>query len=679
MPAARQSRTEGTVVLRLIVKADGTTTSLHAVSGPSDFLNQAAVEAVTQWKFDPATYEGKAVDVEMNVAVNFRLTAQAGNQWDQTRSLYTDADEAYRRSDYQTAANFCRRIVGLSPEDDAAWNLLGRSLLGLDELDAAADAFATSIKINPASSAAYNNLGLVYRRQHKYDDAAAQFRKQIIVNPDDPNAHSNLGMMFRDQKKCSEAMPELDKGLALSPNRAEVLIALAECDIDLGRPEKGFSELEQAISASSAPGTRNSAAYALAKRTIELERAERWSNTCLSMELPLLRNLVLDQLTPEQFSYATSISTYWDTRGWIYFERGDDKNAEAYLNAAWRLHPSVIKGIHLAQVYESTNRKEEAIRTYAMAIAAADLARRAKANEYDVADATERLARLDPEVEKRVAQGKTELAELSTISVANPSKIKGRGDFTILVSGDAHIEARRISGDATLDPFVRTLQTIPPPIQLPQDANAEVPLRGTLTCKSDESQCSLTLLASDAAVDLARKEMAANVAPLAEKLGSDPHIYDSAAMGMRITLPDEWIVIKEEPGSFSRPHSVTFGKPGSLAMFMLTREHLEASQELYKKTLEAGFSRQEQYQRNGEESVTRDGLPGTRWSMNLNKNGIAYTFVTEFFTVGDEHYRLTALAPKEIYDRYAETFANIMRSVKFPMLHTDPRILEGLK
>ncbi len=65
--------------------------------------------------------------------------------------------------------------------------------------------------------------------------------------------------------------------------------------------------------------------------------------------------------------------------------------------------------------------------------------------------------------------------------------------------------------------------------------------------------------------------------------------------------------------------------------------------------------------------------------MTWTEKEVAYLSTMEFFTVGDDHYRLTALAPKEIYDRYAETFANMMRSVRFPMLHADPRILDGLK
>jgi TonB family protein len=165
---ARQSRTEGIVVLGLIVQKDGSPRDIHPVSSPSELLSQAAIEAVRQWKFDPPTYQGGPVDAEIRVQVSFKIGPNAPpqpsspkdvNTRDETRNLRTNADETYAREDYQTAANICRRIIDLAPQDSGAWNLLGRSLLALDELDAAADAFANSIRFYPASTVAYNNLG----------------------------------------------------------------------------------------------------------------------------------------------------------------------------------------------------------------------------------------------------------------------------------------------------------------------------------------------------------------------------------------------------------------------------------------------------------------------------------------------------------------------------------------
>ena len=147
---------------------------------------------------------------------------------------------------------------------------------------------------------------------------------------------------------------------------------------------------------------------------------------------------------------------------------------------------------------------------------------------------------------------------------------------------------------------------------------------------------------------MVRTEMAAVSATPAPSM-RDPHTYDSPAMGMRISLPDDWKLMREEPGSFSQPRSAMFGKSGTAAMFMLTRERMEGSPELYQKMIEASFSTRQDYKRAGEEAVKRDGLAGTRWNVSWNENGVPYTSVMEIYSVGDDHYRLTTLAPTEVY------------------------------
>ncbi|MFZ0950897.1 MAG: hypothetical protein WAN17_01450, partial [Candidatus Sulfotelmatobacter sp.] len=91
------------------------------------------------------------------------------------------------------------------------------------------------------------------------------------------------------------------------------------------------------------------------------------------------------------------------------------------------------------------------------------------------------------------------------------------------------------------------------------------------------------------------------------------------------------------------------------------------------------FSTRQDYKRAGEEAVKRDGLTGTRWNVSWNQNGVPYTSVMEIYSVGDDHYRVTTLAPTEVYSRYAETFENIMHSVQFPLLHATPELLDPTK
>ena len=71
---ARKAGVEGTVVLWLIVEKDGNPRDDIRVARSLDKeLDQAAVDAVRKWKFQPATLQGKPVAVQFTVEVNFRL------------------------------------------------------------------------------------------------------------------------------------------------------------------------------------------------------------------------------------------------------------------------------------------------------------------------------------------------------------------------------------------------------------------------------------------------------------------------------------------------------------------------------------------------------------------------------------------------------------------------------
>ena len=51
----------------------------------------------------------------------------------------------------------------------------------------------------------------------------------------------------------------------------------------------------------------------------------------------------------------------------------------------------------------------------------------------------------------------------------------------------------------------------------------------------------------------------------------------------------------------------------------------------------------------------------------------------EMFGVGDDYYRIMTLAPKEIYERYAETFENVLHSLQFPMARANTHLLDSEK
>jgi len=70
---ARRAKTQGTCVLGLIVDAEGHPRDIRIVRGLGFGLDARAIEAVRQWRFEPAMKDGKPVNVQVNVEVTFRL------------------------------------------------------------------------------------------------------------------------------------------------------------------------------------------------------------------------------------------------------------------------------------------------------------------------------------------------------------------------------------------------------------------------------------------------------------------------------------------------------------------------------------------------------------------------------------------------------------------------------
>jgi protein TonB len=66
---------QGEVKLHAIISRNGKIMSLSVISGPP-LLVQAALDAVSQWRYRPYYLNGEAVEVETFITVNFRKDRQ---------------------------------------------------------------------------------------------------------------------------------------------------------------------------------------------------------------------------------------------------------------------------------------------------------------------------------------------------------------------------------------------------------------------------------------------------------------------------------------------------------------------------------------------------------------------------------------------------------------------------
>jgi TonB family protein len=70
---ARKAKYQGTVVLWTVIGADGRPRDIRLARSLGMGLDQKAIEALRQWKFEPALKDGHPVPVQINVEINFRL------------------------------------------------------------------------------------------------------------------------------------------------------------------------------------------------------------------------------------------------------------------------------------------------------------------------------------------------------------------------------------------------------------------------------------------------------------------------------------------------------------------------------------------------------------------------------------------------------------------------------
>jgi periplasmic protein TonB len=82
----RQMKVQGSVLLQALIGADGIIQDLRVLSGPS-ILASAAREAARRWQFKPYLQNGKPVETQANITVNFTIKVLDNGVRDQTDTV----------------------------------------------------------------------------------------------------------------------------------------------------------------------------------------------------------------------------------------------------------------------------------------------------------------------------------------------------------------------------------------------------------------------------------------------------------------------------------------------------------------------------------------------------------------------------------------------------------------
>jgi len=411
--------------------------------------------------------------------------------------LIQAAQAASKNENYPVAEQLLKRVVEKDPKHKTVRRNLG---FVLSEQRKHAEAIAVlkeQISINPFEDYAYSLLGRVYWEQQDYANAEASFRKQIEVTPLDEYAHASLGQMLVEWRKYKEAVPELERAISLTPEAEMLHVSLGRAYLNLGETQKAIAAFEEAIKLDRSPLVLNDVAYFLANKGVQLDKALQYAESAVTTTATALRNLEAANLTIDDLSDVASLAAYWDTLGWVYFQKGDLDTAEKYIGAAWTLQQDSDQAYHLGMIAEKRGKKEDAIRFYAQGTGVLR-------SRPDAREALMRLAAA-ASVDKLIATGKQELRDYNVISMGQivPGlKTPVEAEFYLVFAPDSAknsqvVDVKFIKGVDSLKSATTALKALKYSLVFPDSAPTKIIRRGALHCVPKPGGCTFTMISPD--------------------------------------------------------------------------------------------------------------------------------------------------------------------------------------
>jgi tetratricopeptide (TPR) repeat protein len=422
----------------------------------------------------------------------------------EAESLFKDAMAEVKLQNWGNAEQKLQAVIKLDPDDKSSWNALGRARMYLRKYDAAETAFRKLMEIAPDDHLSNGQMAWVLTTEKKYDEAAQLLEKRIVAAPEDGDAHRRLGLAYMLMKRYDKAVLELEKTTVLLSRNASVHFLLARAYLKTHDRDKGAKEFEAGLAIEPNDVNLNEAAYELALEGARLDLAESWAVRAVhDMEVELNQAAVTN-LAQRTMIFTIRAGMYWDTLGWIKFEKEDYATAEKYVKAAWQLTDSTTDGYHLGRIYEALQRRDEAIEAYAQTLALASISRTAQSEPSDnEKDARIRLAALlnnDSAVDARVAQSRATLKERRSVVIENTAKTEGMAEYVAVAGADGKIiDLRPANPENQLEELTGAIRSAVVPLSFPDGEIARLPFSGVVVCRRADEPCKLSIMSAGAA------------------------------------------------------------------------------------------------------------------------------------------------------------------------------------
>ena len=411
--------------------------------------------------------------------------------------LLQAADVASKNENYEVAEQLLKRVVEKDPKHKTVRRNLGYVLVELKKYSEAIEVLREQTRINPFEDYAYSLLGRVYWQQQDYTNAETSFRKQIEVTPLDQYAHASLGQLLVESRRYKEAVPELERAISLTPEAEMLHVSLGRAYLNLDETQKAIAAFEEALKIDRNAEVLNDIAYFLSDKGVQLDKAQQYAESAVTTTATTLRNVEINSLTVDDLYDVAALAAYWDTLGWVYFQKGDLDAAEKYIRASWAVEQHGDIGYHLGMIAEKRGKREEAIRLYAQGTAALRSAPEARVGLIRWAPAAM--------IDKLIETAKNELRESKVFNMGQlvPNlKTPIQAEFYLVFAPDSArsaqvVDVKFIKGDDSLKSATPALKALKYSLVFPDSTPTKIIRRGALHCVPKPGGCTFTMISPD--------------------------------------------------------------------------------------------------------------------------------------------------------------------------------------
>jgi tetratricopeptide (TPR) repeat protein len=410
---------------------------------------------------------------------------------------YDEAKGAYDRHDLPGEVAALKRAVEIDPKFMRAWLWLGEIYKFMRQSDAALQAYRKAIEVDPTEPIGYKALGFTLMGMGKFEEALPVWQELVKRDPDNVAGPLGLGSSLFGLKRYPEAASALESAIESNPQNAALLAQLGTAYLRGGDEDKALVAYQKALEANSEPGMFNNIGYELADANKKLPQALEYAERAVREVEEASQKVRLSTLHVADLGLTTSLAAYWDTLGWVHFRLGNFAQAEKYLNASWILSQSGTVGDHLGQVYEKQNKREAAVQTYRLALAASSSTSGQGASLDEI---RKRLTRLGADSAKPLYgayPGGDVLGRARTFKLRRLIPGTGNAEVFLLLGPGSKVEdVKFISGSDKLKSAAKSLSSVSINQPFPDDRPTRLVRRGLLGCYSITG-CSLVLLTPD--------------------------------------------------------------------------------------------------------------------------------------------------------------------------------------